>query len=160
MRNEFEKQVQEKMEELHLVPSPPVWQKIEEQIRPKKDRRKIILWVFLLGVLLTGTIFWLTRPESKHSIADKTVSRDLPLPEKQNPDATEQTGITSSEKEMTDKKITTKQQTTATDRESTTTTTMAPQLENKKTRTSDQQSKTNSLRVNRPVKTGTVVLTS
>jgi len=43
MQNEFEKQVQQKMEELQLVPSAPVWEKIEEQIRRKKDRRRLIL---------------------------------------------------------------------------------------------------------------------
>jgi hypothetical protein len=61
MQNEFEKQVQKKMEELDLVPSGPVWQKIEEQIRQKKDRRKLILWLPILFLFLGGGLWWLER---------------------------------------------------------------------------------------------------
>ena len=56
MQNEFEKQVQQKMEELKLVPSDPVWQKVEMQIRKKKDRRRAILWIPLI-VLLAGGLW-------------------------------------------------------------------------------------------------------
>lgn len=52
----FEKQVQQKMEELSLTPSAPVWQKVEEQIRKKKDRRRLIFW--LLPLLLAGGSAW------------------------------------------------------------------------------------------------------
>jgi len=54
MRNDFEKQVREKMDELDFVPSQPVWTRIEEQIRKKKDRRRLVLWLPLLITLLTG----------------------------------------------------------------------------------------------------------
>lgn len=57
MQNEFEKQVQQKMEELKLVPSEPVWQKVEMQIRRKKDRRRLIFWIPLLVVLLGGGLW-------------------------------------------------------------------------------------------------------
>jgi hypothetical protein len=57
MQNEFEKQVQQKMEELKLVPSEPVWQKVEMQIRKKKDRRKLIFWIPLLALLLGGGLW-------------------------------------------------------------------------------------------------------
>lgn len=57
MQNEFEKQVQKKLDELDLVPSPPVWQSIEKQIRKDKDRRRIIFWL-PLGVLLLGAGAW------------------------------------------------------------------------------------------------------
>src|SRR4051812_29977865 len=59
MQNEFEKQVREKMKELNLVPSAPVWDRVEEQIRQKKDRRRAIIWLPLLGLLLAGGIWWL-----------------------------------------------------------------------------------------------------
>lgn len=52
----FEKQVQQKMEELSLTPSAPVWQKVEEQIRKKKDRRRLVFW--LLPLLLAGGSAW------------------------------------------------------------------------------------------------------
>jgi hypothetical protein len=66
MQNEFEKQVQQKMEELDLVPSAPVWQKIEAQIRQKKDRRRLILWIPLLLILLVGGTWWLSQT-NEHS---------------------------------------------------------------------------------------------
>jgi hypothetical protein len=58
MQNEFEKQVQQKLDELKLVPSGPVWQKVEEQIRKKKDRRRRVLWLPLLVLLLTGGVWF------------------------------------------------------------------------------------------------------
>ncbi|HEY0355684.1 MAG TPA: hypothetical protein VGC29_05745 [Flavisolibacter sp.] len=65
MQNEFEKQVKQKMEELDFVPSTPVWQKIEEQIRHKKDRRRIIFWLPLLLLLTGGGITWFALNENK-----------------------------------------------------------------------------------------------
>src|SRR5258705_13211514 len=57
--NEFEKQVQDIMEDLKLPPSPPVWENIEEQIRKKKDRRRIIFWILFFFLILSGGL-WLT----------------------------------------------------------------------------------------------------
>ena len=57
--NEFEKQVQVIMEDLKLPPSPPVWENIEEQIRKKKDRRRVIFWLLFLFLILSGGL-WLT----------------------------------------------------------------------------------------------------
>lgn len=58
MQNEFEKQVRAKMDELNFVPTEPVWEKIEEQIRHKRDRRRVILWLPLLLILLSAGIVW------------------------------------------------------------------------------------------------------
>jgi hypothetical protein len=70
MQNSFEKQVQEKMDELQFVPTEPVWKNIEKQIRTKKDRRRILLWLPLLFLLLGGGIWWLaTQNQNKSSIA-------------------------------------------------------------------------------------------
>jgi hypothetical protein len=76
MQNEFEKQVQQKMEELQLVPSAPVWEKIEEQIRRKKDRRRLILWLPLLCLFLAAGVWWLnTGDNGRKDIArQQTVS--------------------------------------------------------------------------------------
>lgn len=57
MPNEFEKIVQQKMDELKLVPSEPVWQKVEMQIRKKKDRRRLIFWIPLMALLLGGGLW-------------------------------------------------------------------------------------------------------
>lgn len=67
----FEKQVRNKMEELSITPSGPVWQKVEAEIKRKKDKRRIIFW--LLPLLATCLFFgwWLwplhnemTKPET------------------------------------------------------------------------------------------------
>ena len=58
MQGEFEKKVQQKMEELTLNPSPPVWEKIELQIRPEKKRRRVLFWIPFGIVLLAGG-WWL-----------------------------------------------------------------------------------------------------
>src|SRR2546423_9171288 len=59
MQNDFERQVQQKLEELNLVPSEPVWLNIEKQIHNKKDRRMIFLWLPLLFMLLGAGVWWL-----------------------------------------------------------------------------------------------------
>lgn len=57
-KNEFEKQVQQKMEELKLQPSDSVWLNIESRISRNKRRR--FGWVFF-SILLIGLVggFWL-----------------------------------------------------------------------------------------------------
>jgi hypothetical protein len=69
MPNDFEKQVQQKMEELKLVPSEPVWQKVEMQIRRKKDRRRLLFWLPLLGLLLGGGFWYTTRSGTQQHTA-------------------------------------------------------------------------------------------
>jgi hypothetical protein len=59
MPNDFEKQVRQKMDELDFVPGEPVWTKIEEQIRGKKEKKRMILWLPLAGLLLVGGGLWL-----------------------------------------------------------------------------------------------------
>jgi len=56
----FEKQVQQKMDELSLTPSAPVWQKVEREIRRKKERRRTILWTLPLFLLLGAGILWIS----------------------------------------------------------------------------------------------------
>jgi hypothetical protein len=63
MQSEFEKQVQQRMEELQLTPSEPVWLNIKEQIR-KKRKRRMVIWVPLLFLLLGGGTWSLYRSGS------------------------------------------------------------------------------------------------
>lgn len=63
----FEKQVQKKMEELNLSPSAPVWKKVEERIRKKKDRRRIFFWLIPFALLGGGVYFY--------SVSNKPVER-------------------------------------------------------------------------------------
>jgi hypothetical protein len=57
----FEKQVKQKMEELSLTPSEPVWEKVEEQIRKKRDRRRFFFWLPLTVLLVGGGVWFLSR---------------------------------------------------------------------------------------------------
>jgi hypothetical protein len=83
MPNEFEKQVQQMMGELKLVPSEPVWQKVELQIRKKKDRRRAIFWMIFLALLLGGGL-WIGVSEysnktsyKKDTIIEKQSQKDV-----------------------------------------------------------------------------------
>lgn len=72
----FEKQVQLKMEELNLTPSAPVWQKVEKEIRKKNDRRRLILWLFLFLLVGGGTTTWLVMDKpAKENIATAPVKK-------------------------------------------------------------------------------------
>jgi hypothetical protein len=61
----FEKQVDKLLDDLVIQPSQSVWPKVEEQIRRKKDRSRIVFW--LLPVLLVGIglSYWLISSDSK-----------------------------------------------------------------------------------------------
>jgi hypothetical protein len=65
--NKFEKQVQDIMEDLKLPPSPPVWKNIEEQIRKKKDRRRIIFWFLFLSLILAGGLWIMIGTNNKET---------------------------------------------------------------------------------------------
>jgi hypothetical protein len=54
MQGEFEKQVQQKMDSLRLVPSEPVWEQVHDAIKKRNDRRRFLF--FFLLALLTGAV--------------------------------------------------------------------------------------------------------
>jgi len=107
MQNEFEKQVKLKMEELDLVPSAPVWKKIEEQIREKKDRRRIILWFFLGAVIIAGSILWLSNSNIQQGELAKTSETNVPAV-----NSNEQLNSSADKKSSNDHQNNTKQNTT------------------------------------------------
>jgi hypothetical protein len=50
--NEFEKKMQQRMEELKLAPSGEVWVEIEQRIRKEKKKRRAFFWLPLLFLML------------------------------------------------------------------------------------------------------------
>ncbi|HKB44053.1 MAG TPA: hypothetical protein VKC90_06680, partial [Chitinophagaceae bacterium] len=67
--NEFEKKVQQRMEELEFTPSGEVWKEVEYRIRKEKKKRRFFFWLPLLSLALGGGItaaIWLTNNNENH----------------------------------------------------------------------------------------------
>ncbi len=59
-QNKFEKDIQQKLDELKIPPSEAVWQNVEKRIAIKKTRRRGVLVLFFITLfLLTGGYLWL-----------------------------------------------------------------------------------------------------
>lgn len=54
MQGEFEKKIQEQMQQFNLEPSPQVWNDVASALQEKK-RRRFVIWWWLLPVLLAGS---------------------------------------------------------------------------------------------------------
>ncbi len=77
----FEKQVRDKMDELSFVPSAPVWEKVEEQIRKKKEKRRVIFWLMPL-LIMTGLGWWLVGKKATEQQPEIIRGTESPLPER------------------------------------------------------------------------------
>lgn len=114
MQGSFEKKVKEKLDELRLQPTVPVWENIESRIQPEKRRRRLVFWLFFLLVLLTAAGWWLVVPSnsSKPSIVGqaKTIEEKKTANESQKSSVTEEVttkanGSTSQKKSIDEKTI-------------------------------------------------------
>ena len=74
----FEKEVQQKLEELSFSPSDAVWTRVEQAVNGKKRRRVPVFWLFLLPALLmtgAGVIYFSgTRRMTGTSLAKRTAA--------------------------------------------------------------------------------------
>ncbi len=85
-KNEFEKQVQQKMEELKLDPSGTVWSKIEARISKRKSRRfGFIFFVTILMGFLCGGYWLLNSTNNLNNNNGNKVSKNL-ITSKNSPD--------------------------------------------------------------------------
>ncbi len=73
--NEFEKQVQQKMDGLKLKPSAEVWQNVADAITKRKTDRRIIAFIFLaLFLSVAGIFIYTSYTENNRHLANKMVS--------------------------------------------------------------------------------------
>lgn len=88
--NDFEKQVQQKMEELHITPSEGVWAAVEKEVGKKKDRRRLLL-ILLPLVLLLGGAVWFFENNNKQVSGDtnNTIANTQSFPTKHPNDTTD-----------------------------------------------------------------------
>lgn len=70
--NEFEKNVQQRMEEFRLRPSDEVWNKVSGELERKRKRR-VVFFIFLMsGLCLFGYIgYYFSSPSTQHIVANK-----------------------------------------------------------------------------------------
>src|SRR5882672_5980406 len=73
--NEFEKNVRKEMDEFKLHPSEEVWPKVEERIREKKRKRRILFFILFSSIALMLAGYGLynfsgnTRSEAQHKLS-------------------------------------------------------------------------------------------
>lgn len=58
--SEFEKQVQQKMQELKFAPGADVWARVQADIQKKKRRRPVVFWFLLAGLMIGGSMIYYT----------------------------------------------------------------------------------------------------
>lgn len=66
--NDFEKKVQQRIDELKLTPSPEVWQEVEYRIRKEKKKRRVLFWLPFLFLVLSGGIVTIVLTGKKKSM--------------------------------------------------------------------------------------------
>src|SRR5688572_18761776 len=112
MPNDFEKRVRQKMDELDFVPGEPVWLKIEDQIRKKKEKRRAIFWMPVFVLLLGGAAYWLNQSNginensSKNEQPASIPATDASKTSHETKDAISNSKVTDTEKEKFEAKET------------------------------------------------------
>jgi Outer membrane protein beta-barrel domain len=77
-QSEFEKQVQQKMEELKLSPADAVWEKVEAGLPAEKKPRHWVFFILLFAGLLTGSLLLWNKFDKgdKHFVANDTAVKE------------------------------------------------------------------------------------
>ena len=113
----FEKEVQQKLQELSFSPSEAVWTNIERAVGGEKKRRVPVFWIFLLSALTmtgTGLVYFSTRTGMAHrEIANHAAASPAPAA---GTVATERTTTTAEKSTITADRITTADEPITTDK--------------------------------------------
>ena len=64
--NEFEKKIQQTLDELKLKPSEEIWPMVAMRIRKDKRRRRGLIWAGLMVLLLGGAGYWWSESHSRY----------------------------------------------------------------------------------------------
>lgn len=84
--NDFEKDVQHKMEELQLYPTAEVWTAVEKKIRYEKRRRRIIFWWWLPVLLLgTGGVIYFSNHKQKNAAIQHSTQNTITASKTEKP---------------------------------------------------------------------------
>ncbi len=90
MQGKFEKNIEQQLSDFSLEPSPQIWKDVEAALHPHRKNRGILWWwVPLMGLLMTGGVWWLfssvneaknnipsTISQNKKAIKDNTVANN------------------------------------------------------------------------------------
>lgn len=81
----FEKKIQQKMDELKLTPSAGVWMSVEKNIKSDKRRRRAIFWLPLFFLLLGGSGYFLLSNHSSSNTSTKNTITSSNTTQKNQP---------------------------------------------------------------------------
>lgn len=112
--SEFEKQVQQKMQELKFAPGTDVWARVQADLQKKKRRRPVVLWFLLAGLLVGGS--WILYTGVLDSGRQDVHAGVLPINKTKETAHTEKTNGSADTNNIEPKKNTTQQQATAVSR--------------------------------------------
>ncbi|HYE56157.1 MAG TPA: hypothetical protein VD996_15015 [Chitinophagaceae bacterium] len=102
---EFEKNVQQKMQELRFKPGADVWARVEADIRKKRRRRPVALWL-LLAALLAGGGTWVFMSSSEGDTQQHIVQKTPVVQETGKPQVRKAEKATSSKNTSVEDAIT------------------------------------------------------
>ncbi len=81
---DFEKNVQQKMQELRFQPSQEVWKRVEAGIATERRRRPVVFWFLFAGLLLAGgSFYFISTRSNKNIVGNKTQQPGQAIAEKQ-----------------------------------------------------------------------------
>ena len=82
---DFEKSVQQKMQELRFPPSDEVWKRVGAAIPSRRRRRPVVLWLLAAGLMLAGGSYYFINRQSGENIAgSQTTQPGQSIAEKQS----------------------------------------------------------------------------
>jgi flagellar basal body-associated protein FliL len=132
--NNFEKRVQQQMEDFKLRPSDAVWEKVEEELRKKKKRRVVFVIFLLAGLSLLSYSGYFLLHNSKQNLVEQNstptnkkepVNNDQPAPATKNENTKVKETVDTDQLTLKTKKATDEEKTIGVPNSNSTTTTTA-----------------------------------